>query len=117
MKPDEAQNEKLFSAMMKSSRLEMPFDDFEDRVMLHLQQETALENSTSVYRKWSVVFFVVGIGLGLFINNFLSLYQTIAGIPSQSVLLAFRIAFVLIILKQLDNLLGLFSKSKIQNSL
>src|SRR4051812_25423848 len=117
MKQDEIPNGKLFSAAMKSSRLQMPFDDFEDRVMLNLQQEAVLKKSTSVYKKWSIVFFVAGIGLGLFINNFLSLYQTLAGIPAQNVLLAFHIAFVLFILKQLDNLLGVFSKSKIQNTL
>ena len=111
MEQEPTPNDKLFSAMMKNSKLEMPFSDFEERTMARINREVIADTSVSTYKKLAVLFFVMGTGFGLFITCFLSLPKTLAGISSDNILLIFRVAFLLLVLTQLDNLLTLFSKT------
>lgn len=104
-------DDKLFSQMMKKSRLEMPFSDFEDKMMLRIERESKLRRSISRDTKLAALFFVVGAGFGMVVSTILAQYHApIAGIPSEKVLLYFQIVYVIVVLTQLENIIRLIAR-------
>ncbi|TFF33983.1 hypothetical protein [Mucilaginibacter psychrotolerans] len=102
-----------FSEMMKKSKLAMPFSDFEERTIALIYKENALKSSTSKYKRLAILFFIMGTGLGFTVTYFLSLPKaSIAGIPSDTILLVCRVSYILLILTQLNAILKLFSKAR-----
>ena len=108
---DQYPKDHLFSKLMKNSKLELPFSDFEERTMARIKQQIVVKKSLTIYKKLAVFFFIIGTVFGFLLTYFLSLPQTtIVGISSDTVLLSCRTAYVLIVLTLLDNIVGLFSR-------
>lgn len=109
---DQFLKDQLFSKLMKNSKLEMPFSDFEERTMARIKQENDAKSSLSIYKKLAVLFFIIGTGFGFLITYFLSLSITsVLGVSSDTLLLLCRTIYVLIVITQLDSIIGLFSAS------
>ncbi|MEJ7693915.1 hypothetical protein [Daejeonella sp.] len=102
-----------FSSLMRKGKLEMPFADFEDNTMRRIQAE--LKYKVSIRRNFriSFIFFVLGTGFGLIINSILSnADEFILGLAPETVLMAFQLIFVLVVLTQSENIYRLFLKLK-----
>ncbi len=96
-------NDRLLSQLMQKSRLEMPFSDFEETVMLRIQKESSLEKLVMRDRKLSFFFFIAGTCLGLILNTILQKSRyTLLNIPSDTTLLIFQAGFVLLFIVQFD---------------
>jgi hypothetical protein len=101
--------DKQFAQLMRNSKLEMPFSDFEDKVMARVHQQAVAKNAISIYKKLALVFFIIGAGAGLLVTWLLSIpVATIGGVQSTTVLLIVRTAYVLLVLTQLDTIISLF---------
>jgi drug/metabolite transporter (DMT)-like permease len=101
------------SRIMKSSRLEMPFSDFEESVMHRIKQEAMQQQPVSHDRKLSWVFFILGTVFGLIINSLLQNgHYSVPDISSASALLFFQVLFVLVFIIQLEKNLQLAKRWK-----
>ena len=111
MDPDNKQ----LSQLMRKAKLEMPFSDFEETVMLIINRETGRKQVLSRDRKLSFFFFLLGTGLGLVINSLLQRAQyTFLDMPPATTILLFQLAFVLLFLVQLEKNLHLMERWKDQ---
>jgi drug/metabolite transporter (DMT)-like permease len=98
---------------MKKSRLEMPFSDFEDKVMLRIEKEAAHRKVVFKNARLSSFFFLLGTGFGLLLNFFLSRAGiSFMGISSENILLFFQVAFVLAFLLQLEKIILMLKESR-----
>ncbi len=97
---------KDFAEIMKKSRLSIMNESFEDHLMQKIEVENLSMNSISKNRKISILFFLVGLFLGLIIN--FSLPKFTSSLPgnvgAQEFLLYFQIGFVIFILIYLEKL-------------
>jgi len=104
-------NNRTFTQIMKKSKLEMPFSDFDEVVMHRIRREANQTEGFSRDIKLSFFFFLLGTSLGLVINFFLQqLLSTFLGISADNVLLIFQLSFVLLFLTQLESLVKLLKK-------
>lgn len=100
--------DKLIRELMSKSSDEMPFIDFEDKLMKQIHQEAKQSRSILKNIKLSWFFFIVGAIFGIFLSTISSqLNETILGFPSQQIILFIQIVFVILLLTQFDNLLEL----------
>ena len=105
-------NKNTFSELMKKSRLEMPFSDFEEITMNRIKAEAKYKEVIFSNAKVSLIFFLLGIGAGLVLNTFLSKSGgSYLGIPTEKILMPFQVLFVIIILTQLENIYRLWVRS------
>ena len=102
-----------FSSLMRKGKLEMPFSDFEENTMKRIQAESKYKTSILHSFRISFIFFVLGTGFGLIVNNILANADNlIMGIEPDTVLMVFQMAFVLIFIMQSENIYKLFTKLK-----
>lgn len=102
-----------FSSLMQKGKLEMPFKDFEENTMTRIRAEAKYKTSILRSFRISFIFFVLGTGFGLIINSILANADGfIMGIAPETVLMAFQLIFVLIIITQSENIYCLFLKLK-----
>ncbi len=108
-------NNKQLSQLMRKAKLEMPFSDFEETVMLRINRETARKPVLSRDRKLSIFFFLLGTCFGLIINSLLQRAQyTFLDMPPATTILLFQVVFVLLFLVQLERNLHLMERWKNQ---
>ncbi len=103
--------EKLIGEMMSKSSSEMPFPDFEDRMMEQIRKEE--ENSRSFLKnvKLSWFFFIAGAVFSLVISTIFGQMDTsILGFPAQRVVLIAQTVFAILLLSQFDRLIELTRK-------
>ena len=111
--PDFNSINKQFSTLMKRSKLEMPYGDFEENVMHRIRKEVLHKKVFSTDIKISFFFFLLGTIFGLHANSILQRsQQTILGISAESTLLIFQVIFVLLFLTQLENFIKTFRRPK-----
>ncbi|OJZ02238.1 hypothetical protein [Sphingobacterium sp. 40-24] len=72
-----------FRKVMQMSKIEMPFDDFEQRIMdsivaLEKDKEKALSN-----KKYAITFFLLGTVCGILLNNYLMAKIEVADITTD----------------------------------
>ncbi|MDR3009211.1 MAG: hypothetical protein LBV59_14840 [Sphingobacterium sp.] len=72
-----------FKKAMQMSKIELPFDDFEQRIMdgiaaLEKEKEKALSN-----KKYAITFFLLGTVCGMMLNNYLMAKIQVADIASD----------------------------------
>ena len=79
--------------IMKMAKLEMPFDDFDAKVMADIEKIEAEKESISKSRKYALIFFAAGTFFGICLNYLVT-----------------ELIFPKIIDIQLRNYLGLFSQ-------
>lgn len=104
---------KAFGNLMKKSRLDMPFDDFDQTMMIRILAEAKYKGSIIKNGKLSVIFFLLGICVGIIMNNLLLQSEhTVFGVPPQKILLPFQVIFVVLILAQFERIYLLYAKDK-----
>jgi hypothetical protein len=103
--------EKLISELMVKSMREMPFDDFEEKLMCQIHQEAKTSHSFLKNIKLSWFFFIVGTIFGLFLSITIGqMNGTIFGFPAQRLILIAQVIFVILLLSQFDKLIELSRK-------
>jgi len=98
--------DQYFKELMSKSKLELPFSDFEDNVMLQI--ETTLLQRKDLRRefKLSWIFFLVGTVCGLLVSFFIQqLHEPIFGIQPSNLSILFQVVFAAILFTQLDTLI------------
>lgn len=107
------EDDKLIREFMVKSESRMPFPDFEEKLMVRISAEAARSRSYARDIRLSWLFFLIGTILGTMITLFIgSLHEPIFGFPPQRVLYIAESVFVVLLLTQLDKLIGL-SKGKL----
>lgn len=96
----------FFKEIMAKSRLDLPFSDFEDNVMIRIENKVAHQNSFSKEIKLSWIFFIAGSIFGIIISFILpELKRPVLGISPASLTLVFQITFACLLFTQIDTLL------------
>lgn len=103
-----------FAKIMKKSRLEMPFSDFEDNMMQRIQREAKNKDVISNNMRLSLIFFLLGSIFGLFVGDFLTQStEAIFNIPKEKALLFFQLIYLLVFLNQLNSLIKLWKVQRL----
>ena len=103
--------EQLIHELMEKLGREMPFADFENKLMEQICKEA--DNSRSFLKdvKLSWFFFIVGSCFGIFLSVIAGqINETILGFPTQRIILSVQIVFVILLLSQFDRLIELTRK-------
>lgn len=107
------QEEKLIRELMRHSAEEMPFEDFEDRMMAHIHQEAKRKGSFLKQVKLSWFFFIVGTCFGLLLSIIAMHSKAVfCGIPVQNFVLIAQVTFAVLLLTQFDKLFELTRKKE-----
>jgi len=105
------QNDTFVRELMGKSAEKMPFDDFEERLMQQIHKEAKTSRSFLKDIKLSWFFFTIGTIFGLVLNTIVNdMHKSFFGILPQRMALLFQSLFVIILLFQFDNLIGLTKK-------
>lgn len=102
---DELNNkEDAFVDLMKSSKLEMPFSDFEDVVMQQIEESTIHKSEISKQLRLSKFFFILGSLFGIIISILLSqIQEPIFNVSPNVIALVFQITFATLFFTQIEN--------------
>ena len=97
---------KKFSELMQKSRLSITNESFEERLMQKIQLENTALNTINRNRKISILFFILGVLLGLVVNfSIPKIKSSVFGnINAAQFLIYFQIGFVAFILIYLEKL-------------
>ena len=88
----------------------MPFNDFEDNVMLQIENTVLHQKDLKKELKLSWIFFIAGSVCGIIVSFFIQqLHEPILGIQPANLSLLFQIIFATILFTKLDTLIK-FSK-------
>jgi hypothetical protein len=110
------EEEKLLRELMSKSEVKMPFPDFEDKLMERINREAQRSRSFLRDLKLSWFFFLVGTVLGIMITLFLTtLREPIYGIPPQRLLFIAESIFVVLLLTQLDKMIDLTKRKRVND--
>lgn len=105
--------EKLINELMSKSSSEMPFIDFEDKLMEQIRREEKNSRSFLKSIKLSWFFFIAGTFFGLVISTIAGqMDTTMLGFPVQRVVLVAQVLFAILLLSQFDNLIELTRKKE-----
>jgi len=112
MKELDISEDNFFREMLSVSKLEVPFSDFEDNVMIEIEKERSFQKSVSKDVKLSWFFFIAGSVFGIVISLILPhLKGSIFGIAPEKLAISFQIVFTLLLFTQLETLIKLVKKS------
>lgn len=104
-------NNNDFSNLMKRSKLDLPFNDFEEIVIHRINRELLRKEVFTVDRKLSFFFFLLSTVIGLMVNSLLYQSQyTFLGISAENTAIVFQAIFVLLFFVQLENYFKFFGK-------
>jgi uncharacterized protein YacL len=104
--------EEFFKEIMSKSKLEMPFSDFEDEVMMQIREREVYQRSYVKDLKLSWIFFIAGSIFGLILSFLLpEVLPQIVNINPAVFAQALQVIIVLWILIQLDSLID-FSRKR-----
>lgn len=99
-----------FKELMSKSKLELPFSDFEDNVMLQIENSVLHRKDVKKKLKLSWISFVAGSICGMVASFFIQqLQEPIFGIQPANLSILFQAVFAAILFTQLDTLIK-FSK-------
>jgi len=100
---DELERNDDFANMMTKSKLEMPFSNFEDTVMRHIEEETIRKKTISKQLRFSRFFFILGSVFGFIITLLLSQIKApVLGIDQNIIALIFQILFATLFFTQIE---------------
>lgn len=103
--------EKLIRELMEKAVREMPFSDFENKLMDQIHKEGNTSRSFLRDVKLSWFFFIVGTFFGLFLSFAAGqINETIFGFPAQRIILIVQVIFAILLLSQFDRLIELTRK-------
>ncbi len=106
--------DKLLKQLMNKSSVEIPFSDFEDKMMDQIYREQ--ENTKSVSKNIRIAwfFFFLGLFFGLLITNMTAnLDSLIEGVPVKQIALFTQVGIAVLLLFQLDKLIDFRFKKKL----
>lgn len=110
MQDDELKDDELFTIMKKGKRT-MPFNDFEDRIMTRIYEETSYKEVVSNKLKLSLIFFVIGIASGVALTLLFSVFgKPVLGISPETLALPILFVIAVVAIMTLDNFLRLIRK-------
>jgi len=102
----------VLTELLRNNKLEMPFSDFDDKVMHRIQGEIHDKATISRDIKLSFFFFVLGTLFGLFINSYLLRVQgTFWSMPKETIVLFFQALFLFIFFLQIEHFVKVFRKA------
>lgn len=97
---------------MSNSKLELPFLDFEELVMVEIIEKETCQTRISKDLKLSWIFFVIESVFGITISILLPfLEKPIFGIRSEVLVVFFQISFATLLFTQIENFSKIFKKS------
>ena len=97
-------NDDIFVDLIKNSKLEMPFSDFEDVVMQQIEENITQKNEISKQLRLSKFFFIIGSLFGITISILLSkIQEPIFNINPNIISLVFQITFATLFFTQIEN--------------
>ena len=97
-------NDDIFVDLIKNSKLEMPFSDFEDVVMQQIEENITQKNEISKQLRLSKFFFIIGSLFGITISILLSkIQEPIFNISPNVISLVFQITFATLFFTQIEN--------------
>lgn len=103
----------FFKKLISESKLEMPFPDFEETVMMKIKEEIYHQKAMDRYIKLSWVFVIVAIIVGICSLLLISkLKPVLSSIQFQYSIIIFELLFVVIVLSQFETLLKFTFKGK-----
>ncbi|NPA36978.1 MAG: hypothetical protein GXO47_09030 [Chlorobi bacterium] len=79
--PDNSNKDDRLKELLGSSRLEMPFPDFEDKVMDRIKEEVREGKAIDKNLRLSWIFFALGTAFGLLLSVILSPSSIVFGFP------------------------------------
>jgi len=96
----------FFRELLSKSKLELPFDDFEDNVMGQIEKEVLHQNDFSKEFRLSRFFFIMGSLFGIILSVLLTqIHEPIFGINPFNLTLLFEIIFASVLFTQIDTLI------------
>jgi hypothetical protein len=105
--------ETFFREIMSKSKLDIPFADFDDKLMELIGRRYLKKVSISRDVKLSWIFFILGSACGIIISIILPrLQETLFGIPIEEFKLLFLIIFAFLLVTQLDSLIDIYKRQK-----
>jgi large-conductance mechanosensitive channel len=114
---DEINDNKL-KALLKDSKLEMPFSDFEDKMMARVKTELHGKHSILKNLRLSWFFFLMGSAFGLLVSITLPMIQfEWGGFDIKSLKYPIMAVVLFIIIWQLDEMIKLTLRQKRQKRL
>lgn len=106
MKETRTTDENFFKEIMSKSRLDLPFSDFEDNVMMQIETKVLHQNKWSKELRLSWIFFIVSSVFGIILSIFIAqLREPIFGVQPVNLTLFFSIAFASVLFTQIDILI------------
>ena len=109
----ETDSEQTFREIMSQSRLEVPFPDFEDKIMGLIEKKLSKKESISRDIKLSWVFFILGATFGIIITILIpKIQQPVFGINLDKLTMPFLIIFSFLLLSQIDSLIDFYKGQK-----
>ena len=109
---EEKSEEIFFTELMSKSKLEVPFSDFDDKVMILVELSQKRRNITKRDIKLSWICFLAGSVFGIFISIILpKFHDPVLGISIDKFTIPFQILFALLFATQINNLLDYYKKT------
>ena len=107
--------ELLVQNLMKHAEMEMPFSDFEDRMMDQIYEEKNQSKAVNNNIRIAWFFFFLGLFFGLLITNMTANLDSLAeGIPVEQIVFFTQVGIALLLLFQLDKLIDFRLKKKLE---
>lgn len=106
--------DKFFKDLMAGSRLKLPFPDFEDEVMMKIEENIEHRERRSVNLRLSWIFFILGSLFGVVLTFLLpAVLPPLFGLSPENLAQIIQILIVVLILTQLDELLRFTREFKV----
>ncbi|SDL03302.1 hypothetical protein SAMN05421823_104193 [Catalinimonas alkaloidigena] len=104
--PDET-----LATLLRKSKLQLPFSDFEDRVLQRIAIETELKKGVRRNIHLSMLFFALGTVLGVFLSLTLpEMLTKVGNLPIDQLVRWFQVVFVLLTISLLERVLTLWKR-------
>ncbi|MCG8582928.1 MAG: hypothetical protein MI866_23625 [Bacteroidales bacterium] len=109
-------NDKKLKALLRDSKLEMPFSDFEDKMMMRVKNELNGKHSILKNLRLSWLFFMLGSVFGLVASLVLPMFQfELAGVDIRSLRYPIMALVLFVIIWQLEEMIKLTMRQKKSN--
>lgn len=106
-------SELTFRKIMSKSRLDVPFPDFDDKIMGLIEEKLSKKASVSRDIKLSWVFFILGSAFGIIVTILLpKIQQPVLGMHLDKFTIPFLIILSILLFTQLDSLIDFYRKQK-----
>lgn len=103
--------DEFFHEIISKSRLQVPFSDFDDKVMSSIQKTVQKKSSIATDIKLSWIFFIIGSTFGTIVSLLLPrIQEPVLGLHLDKLSLPIQILFALWFVYQLDNFLAFYKR-------